>query len=99
MRICTVLLMGCAAYAQVNVPDVVKRSSDNTERNWKEAPKYVFTERDVDEKLDSSGDIKTRRVRTWEVMVLEGSNYNKLVAINDKPLSPEEQRAENDKLA
>jgi hypothetical protein len=99
MRLCTVLLIGCATYAQVNVPDIVKRSSDNTGRNWKEAPKYVFTERDVEEKLDSSGDVKTRKVRTWEVMVLEGSNYNKLIAINDKPLSPEEQRAENEKLA
>jgi hypothetical protein len=99
MRICAVLLLSCAAYAQMNVADLVKRSSDNTERNWKEAPKYVFTERDLEEKLDSSGDVKTRKVRTWEVMVLDGSNYNKLIAINDKPLSPEEQRAENEKLA
>jgi hypothetical protein len=99
MRLCTLLLVGCAAYAQVNVADLVKRSSDNTERNWKEAPKYIFTERDVNEKLDSSGGTKTRKVRTYEVMVLDGSNYNKVIAINDKPLSPEEQRAENEKLA
>src|SRR5437879_4486993 len=100
MRICSVLLtLGCAAYAQVNVADLVKRSSDNSGRNWQQAPKYVYTERDVNEKLGSSGEPKTRKVRTYEVMVMDGSNYNKLIAINDKPLSPEEQRAENEKMA
>ncbi len=100
MRIGAMLLLGCtAAWAQVNVADLVKRSSDNTGRNWKQAPNYVYTERDVDEKLDSSGEVKSRKVRTYEVMVLDGSNYNKLIAINDKPLSPQEQRVENEKLA
>ena len=86
-------------YAQVNVADLVKRSSENTERNWKEAPHYVYTERDIIEKLNGSGNPKTRTVKTYEVLIIDGSNYNKLIAITDRPLSEQEHRAEDQKLA
>jgi hypothetical protein len=99
MRLFAFVMFACLADAQVNVADLVKRSSENTERNWKQAPNYVYTERDITEKLGSASDVKSRKIRTYEVMVIEGSNYNKLIAIDDKPLSPEEQRIENEKLA
>lgn len=98
MRCLACLFVAGTLFAQVNVADLVRKSSENTERNWKEAPNFVFTERDVIEKLDSSGNAKTRTLKTYESMVLDGSDYEKLVAINDKTLSPEQQRAEDRKL-
>jgi hypothetical protein len=99
MRYWAVVCLGWSLYAQVDVAALVKRSSANTERNWKEAPRYVYTERDVIEKLDGNGHPKTHILKTYEVMVIDGSNYNKLIAVNDKPLSGTEQRTENQKMA
>ena len=99
MRSLACLLVAVPLFGQVNVADIVRKSSANTERNWKEAPSFVFTERDVVEKLDGSGHVKSRTVKTYESMVLDGSDYNRVVAINDKPLSPQQQRAEDEKMA
>jgi len=99
MRSLASLVIAVPLFAQVNVAELVRQSSANTERNWKEAPKFVFTERDVVEKVDRSGHAKTRTVKTYESMVLEGSDYNRLVAVNDKPLSPQQQRAEDERMA
>lgn len=97
---CLVLtLTAVAAAADVNVAEIVRKSVEASDRNWKEAPNYVFTERDLEEKLDSRGHVKSRTYNTYEVMVIEGSEYRKLVKRNDKPLSPEELKAEDEKLA
>lgn len=99
MRNWAVLLFSCSLFAQVNVQDLVKRSAANTERNWKSAPEFVFAERDLVEKLGSGGEVKNRSVKTYEAMVLDGSDYDRLIAINDKPLSPAQQKEEDRKLA
>ena len=72
MRSLACLLVAVPLFGQVNVADIVRKSSANTERNWKEAPSFVFTERDVVEKLDRSGHVKSRTVKTYESMVLDG---------------------------
>jgi hypothetical protein len=91
-------LMVAAAFAEVNVGELVKKSVAATDRDWREAPKYVYTLTEVDEKLDSNGNIKSKTVNTWEVMVLDGSEYKKLIARNGKPLSAKAQAAEEKKF-
>lgn len=85
-------------WAEVNVPDLVRRSVAASERNWKESPHYVWTERDVEEKLDSRGRVKTTTLKVYETMILEGSEYHKLLQRNGQPLSPEELKAEESRL-
>jgi hypothetical protein len=87
-----------ASAASIDVQQLVKQSVSNTERNWNEAPNYTFLEHDIVEKLDAHGGVKSKTDKTFEVMMLDGSQYNKLVAINGKPLSPEQQKAEEEKL-
>jgi len=82
----------------VNVQEIVRRSVEAGDRNWREAPNYVFTERDLEEKLDFHGRVKSRTYNTYEVMVLEGSEYRKLLKRSDQPLSPGELKAEDEKL-
>jgi|SRR5579885_587597 hypothetical protein len=93
------LASGAALSAQpsVNVQEIVRKSVEATDRNWKEAPNYVYTLREVEEKLDSHGRVKSRTVNTWEVSVLEGSEYKKLLRRDGKPLSKEEEEAEERK--
>ena len=90
-------LVAVTAFAEVNVPEIVQRSVAATDRNWKEAPNYVYTLHEVDKKLDSDGNVKSETINTWEVMVLDGSEYKKLLARNGKPLTPKQKAAEEKK--
>jgi len=82
-----------ATIARPDVQQVISRSVAATEADWNQAPHYSFTERDVDTKHDSEPVIKT-----YQVQMIEGSPYNRVVALNDKPLSPEQQAVEEEKL-
>src|SRR5579884_2101284 len=88
------LAAGLALGAQPSVQEIVRRSVEATDRDWKEAPNYVYTLHEVEEKLDSHGRVKSKTVNTWEVSVLEGSEYKKLLRRDGKPLSKEEEEAE-----
>jgi hypothetical protein len=76
----------------------LKRSVAATQHDWNEAPNFVFTERDVEQKLDSHGRVKSSIVKTYEVSMIDGSQYNRVIAINDKPLSAEQAKAEQAKM-
>jgi hypothetical protein len=58
----------------------------------------VYTLHEVDQKLDSHAQMKSESVNTWEVSVLEGSEYKKLTRRDGKALSKEEQATEQQKF-
>jgi hypothetical protein len=78
--------------AQLGLEEIVKRSVAASEFDWKEAPRYSYIERDVKTKSGS------RSVRTYEVLMIEGSPYNRLTAVDDVPLSAQRRTEELDKL-
>jgi hypothetical protein len=87
---------GTAATAMQPPPDVhqlIQRSVEAIEADWKEAPNYTFVERDVESKHDGAPTIKT-----YQVMMIDGVPYNRLIAINDQPLTPGQQAEEQRKL-
>jgi hypothetical protein len=92
------LLMGQTPTNGLTVAEIIKRSVEASDRNWKAAPRYMSKERDVEEKLDSRGGVNSKTVATYEVMVLDGSEYRKLVERNYHPLSQHEQNAEQRKF-
>lgn len=49
-------------------------------------------------RLDSQGRVKSSESEEWEVLVLYGAPYRRLVAKNGKPLSAREERKEQIKL-
>ncbi len=77
----------------VNVQDIIRKSVAATEGNWKEAPRYAFVEHDIISKKD-----RGKTVKTYEVLMIDGSPYNRLTAINDHGLSKSAQAAEDAKL-
>jgi hypothetical protein len=85
--LCT-LSAGLTAFAQSQVETIIQRSVEAYERDWKADPEYGYFERDVENGV----------TRTHQVRMIEGSPYYCLVAINDKPLSKEEQAKEEHKL-
>jgi hypothetical protein len=78
---------------QPNVGEIITRSAAAMENNWKAAPGFAYTERDVQSKKGGA-----RVTKTYEVSLIEGSNYNRLIAINDQPLSKTQQEQEEQKL-
>lgn len=88
----TTMFAGQVPNNNLPVQDIIKRSVEATDRNWKAAPKYVFYERDVIEKLDSKDRQKTKSTATYEVMVLDGSEYRRLIRRDGQPLTAQEQQ-------
>ncbi len=79
--------------AAPNSNEIVRKSVDAMKFNWAEAPKYSFLERDVETKRRS-----TSQPKTYRVLMIDGSPYNLVTALNDQPLPQEEQAAEERKL-
>jgi hypothetical protein len=82
-----------AGLEPARLQEMVQRSVDNSNADWAAAPHYTYTARDVIAKYGK------KTVDTYQVMMIEGSPYNRLTAVNDRPLSPDESAAEQQKLA
>ena len=97
LRVGIILLSAAALHGgqsqDVNGPEIIRKSVAVTLANWKEAPKYAFIERDVTSKKN-----RAKATKTYEVLMIEGSPYNRVIAINDRQLSKEEQDVEEKKL-
>ncbi len=83
-----------AATPQSGTPvahEIVKKSVEATKADWEESPKYSFLERDVESR-------KRGTSKTYRVLMIDGSPYNFVTALNDRPLSASEKAAEERKL-
>jgi hypothetical protein len=85
--------MALAAAAEPTAEEIVRRSVAANEADWREAPNYSFVSREVEDKHAASSTIKS-----YEVSMIDGSPYNKLIAVNDRPLFAGEQAEEQRKL-
>jgi hypothetical protein len=82
----------------LNVDDLIKKSVVANDSDWKALPNYSHEERDVEGKLDSSGHLRNKEGKTYRVMMIEGSPYNELIALNGEPLGRDRQQEEEAKL-
>ncbi len=86
MKIHRVLLLSVLAVIpvcaqQLGPAEIIARSVEVTQRDWDGAVSYDYYERE--QNVDTT--------KTYHVVMLEGSPYNRLVAINDHPLSAEDE--------
>ncbi|MGO8789036.1 MAG: hypothetical protein ACLQVL_16865 [Terriglobia bacterium] len=73
-------------------PQIVQLSIASTEADWKATPHFSYIERDADVK----GRVTTSK--TYRVCMIDGSPYSRMIAIDDKPLSPAQDARQNEKL-
>src|SRR5579872_4519309 len=76
-----------------NIQQIVQRSEQAIAADWSHAPEYSYIERDVESKRDSRPTVKT-----YQVLMIDGSPYNRLIAVDDKPLPTGQQAEELRKL-
>jgi hypothetical protein len=82
--------LSLSAAEPLSAPEIIRRSVQANERDWKAGPSFSHIERDVDTKGDQKTD------RTYKVFLMDGSTYRKLVAVDGHPLSAERQKQEDD---
>jgi hypothetical protein len=93
---CRVLLLALAvssAGAAPNPDEIIRKSVEAMKSDWAQIPKYSYLERDVESKRHS-----VPMAKTYRVLMIDGSPYNLVTAMNDEPLSPNEKVAEQRKL-
>ena len=78
-----------SAEASPDVHVIIQRSVQANDADWKAAPAYDYFERD--RQPDGS-------TKTFQVSMIDGSPYSRLVAVNEKPLSSEQQVQEQKKM-
>jgi hypothetical protein len=88
-----ILAAAAAAWGQTpDVREIVRRSVERDQINWRHLRDYTWTARDVERRLDSSGKVKSERVDSWETLDLYGELYRRYVLRDNKPVGPDEQR-------
>jgi hypothetical protein len=98
MRVVFLVAAACSLAAAQDPREIVRRSVELMDQNLAIARNYTFLERSETRELDADGRVKTRKVKLYDVTLLEGSPYRRLVGRDDHPLSPEEQQGEEKKL-
>jgi hypothetical protein len=82
------LFLSMGASAQETVATIIQRSDEANKRDWDAAPQFDDCERDREKGSD----------KTYAVTMLFGSPYQRLVAVNGRPLSPTQQQEEQKKF-
>lgn len=77
---------------QLGTLQMVRASISSTEGDWKATSSCSYVERDIDEKDGVASS------KTYRVCMIVGSPYSRLIADGGKPLFPEEQAREGEKL-
>lgn len=77
----------------LGVEEILRRSVAVNHADWNAAPDFAFVERDVESKRGTA-----KPVKVYLVMMLEGSPYRRLIAVQDRPLTREQDAQELRKL-
>ncbi|MGA3016211.1 MAG: hypothetical protein ABSF62_03760 [Bryobacteraceae bacterium] len=98
MRFLALVICVPAILAGQDAREIVRRSIEAESAGVEVARNYTYLEREETRELDGSGKLKNREVHTYDVTLLEGSPYRRLVGQNDQPLTAKEQKKEEEKL-
>ena len=91
-------LGGSSSAAEPDAAEIVRLAFEHDEENDKLARHYTFHERDEERNFNKKGAIKSSKSKTYDITMLDGSHYQRLIAKNDKPLSPKDEQKEQRKL-
>jgi hypothetical protein len=72
--------------------------ADKDIENEKRQRDYTYTDREVEHKLDGSGQTKSTEVKTYEILEIYGAPVQRLIEKNDKPLDAKESAKEEEKI-
>jgi hypothetical protein len=85
------------AAAEINIQELLHKMQQADERNAATEKNYIFEQRKETRTIESDGKVKSREVETYDTIITGGRPYRRLIARDDKPLSPDEEKKERAK--
>ncbi len=93
------MLASAAAAAWAQDPrELVRRAISQDQLDWVRMKDYTWQARSVERHFNSHGKVESSKRETWETLILEGQPHRRMLERDGKPLSPAEQRYEQQKL-
>lgn len=83
---------------QEQIRELLRRVAEKDLENEKRLRDYTYIQREEEHKLDSHGQVKKIESRTSEVLVVYGEQVERLIAKDDKPLSADEAKKEEERI-
>jgi hypothetical protein len=84
--------------SQDQIRELIRQASEHDIENDKRQRDYTYIEREEQHKLDGKGATKSVESKTHEVMVLYHEPVERLIAKDDKPLSPKDAAKEDERI-
>lgn len=84
--------------ASPDAQEIIRQSLSHWRRNLDAARNYTFQQRTVEDQLEKDGDLKKTEIETYQISIIYGEPYERLIARDDKPLSEKDQQKEGEKL-
>jgi hypothetical protein len=78
--------------------DLVRRAMENDQENYRKQKDLTHIERQKTEHLDGDGKTKKTEIVTKEILILYGDRMERVIERDDKPLSADERRKEDEKF-
>ncbi|MFN7996068.1 MAG: hypothetical protein U0Q18_20830 [Bryobacteraceae bacterium] len=97
-RVPLVLILVTAGLCAEDAREIVRKSVELDQTNWLRMKDYTWTARSAERHLDSRGQMKSEDREAWETLIFDGQPYRRMLERHGAPLSPAEQRKEQEKL-
>ena len=97
-RLTAGLVFSALLLAAEDPAEIVRRSVQADQSTLEKAKDYSFQYTRIERDLDASGKVKSTETRTYDVLILYGREFRKLVARDGAPLSEADRRKEDEKL-
>jgi len=78
--------------------EIIRKSVELDQVNWLRMKDYTWIAKETTRSLDSKGKVKSEDTDKWETVVLYGEPHRRLLERNNKELTEEEKRKEQQKL-
>ena len=89
---------GNSAEALANPAAIIRQAVTVNNRDWQAQLDYSYNERDIKSKLDSDGQIQGRQSKTYQMLMIDGSPYQRVLEVNGEPIPRAQRQAEEQKL-
>lgn len=91
------LLLAPALFGQ-DAKEIIRQSVQRDLLNFERLKNYTYQEHDEIKSFDKHEKLKKTERETYEILILGGHDYEKLIERDDKPLSPKEAAKEQQKM-
>jgi hypothetical protein len=84
--------------SQQQMQELFRVVAEKDMENDKRQRDYTYIEREVQNNLDGKGQVKSKEIKTYEVLEIDGEQVQRLIAKDDKPLEGKEAAKEEEKI-